>query len=94
MSGFSQASRIMSTTDARSLLNILSVRESMQDDDITHPHPAVRAATRQLVSRLSVIEPEEHIEVSCEVNPLHARYVRALTGEVLAEIQIAQPETP
>ncbi len=66
----------------------------MQDECITHPHPAVRAATRQLVSRLSVIEPEERIEVSCEVNPLHARYIRALTGEVLAEIQIDELEAP
>jgi hypothetical protein len=84
----------MSTTDVRSLLNIMKVRESLQDDGITPPHPAVRAATRQLVSRLSVIEPEERIEVSCEVNPLHARYIRALTGEVLAEIQIDEPEAP
>lgn len=78
----------MSTTDARSLLNIMKVRESMHDDGVTHPHPAVRAATRQLVSKLSVIAPDERIEVSCEMSPFHARYVRELTGEVLAEIQI------
>jgi hypothetical protein len=84
----------MSTTDASSLLNIMKVRESMQDDGITHPHPAVRAATRQLVSRLRSIEPEERIEVSCELNPLHARYIRALTGEVLAEILLDEPEAP
>ena len=82
----------MSTTDVRSLLNIMKVRESMQDDGITHPHPAVRAATRQLVSRLSVIEPEERIEVSCE--SASRAYIRALTGEVLAEIQIDEPEAP
>jgi hypothetical protein len=28
------------------------------------------------------------------VNPLHARYIRELTGEVLAEIQIDEPEAP
>ena len=66
----------------------------MQDDGITQPHPAVRSATRQLVSRLSVIEPDERIEVSCEVDPLHARYIRVQTGEVLAEIQVDQPEAP
>ena len=64
----------------------------MQDDGVTQAHSAVRAATRQLVSRLSLIEPDERIEVSCEVNPLHVRYIRALTGEVLAEIQVDQPE--
>ena len=60
----------------------------MHDDGVTCPHPAVRAATRQLVSKLSVIAPDERIEVSCEMSPFHARYVRELTGEVLAEIQI------
>ena len=84
----------MSTTDARSLLNIMKVRKSMQDDGITHPHPAVRAATLELVSKLSLIEPRERIEVSCELNPLHARYIRELTGEVLAEIQIDEPTDP
>ena len=80
----------MSTTDARSLLNIMKVRESMHDDGVTHPHPAVRAATRQLVSKLSVIAPDERIELSCNMSPLHARYARELTGEVLAEIQIEE----
>jgi hypothetical protein len=72
----------------------MRLRKSMQDDGTTHPHPAVRAATRELVSRLSLIEPGERIEVSCKVNPLHARYIRELTGEVLAEIQIDEPEAP
>ena len=60
----------------------------MQDDGVTHPHPTVRTAIHELVSRLSSLEPDERIEISCEVSPFHARYVRGLTGEVLAEIEI------
>lgn len=75
----------MSTT-AEALLNIMSVRLSMQEAGTTKPHPSVVLATRQLVEKLSVLAPSESVEISYTLEPFHARYVRIQTGEVLAEI--------
>lgn len=75
----------MSTT-AQALLNIMTVRLGMQEDGTTHPHPSVARATKQLVSRLSALTPEEEIEISYQVDPFHAKYICVRTSEVLAEI--------
>jgi hypothetical protein len=75
----------MSTT-AEALLNIMFVRLAMQEAGTTKPHPSAALATRQLVEKLSALAPSEVVEVSYTLEPLHARYVRIQTGEVLAEI--------
>lgn len=75
----------MSTT-AEALLNIMSVRLAIQESERTQPHPSVAFATRQLVQKLSALEPGERVELSYTLEPLHVRYVRSQTGEVLAEI--------
>jgi hypothetical protein len=61
----------------------------MQVEGTTHPHPSVVNATKQLVDKLFTLNPEEAIGIAVfEENPLHARYIVARTGEVLAEIAI------
>lgn len=75
----------MSTT-AEALLNIMSVRLSIQVSGRTKPHPSVALATRELVQKLSALAPGERVEISYTLEPLHVRYVRSQTGEVLAEI--------
>jgi hypothetical protein len=74
------------TTTAEELLNIMSVRLSMQEDGITKPRPSVVLATKQLVEKLSVLSPTEGVEITYTLEPFHARYIRSQTGEVLAEI--------
>jgi hypothetical protein len=75
----------MSTT-AEALLNIMSVRLSMQEAGTIKPHPSGVLATRQLVEKLSVLAPNESVEISYTLEPFNVRYVRIQTGEVLAEI--------
>ena len=65
----------------------MTARLKMQDEGIASPLQSVKDATRQLVSQLALLAPEEEIDiVVVEKQPLHARYVRAKTGQVLAEI--------
>jgi hypothetical protein len=67
----------------------MTIRHSLQVKGITHPHPSVVNATKLLVDKLATLDPEVAIGmVILERNPLHARYIAARTGEVLAEIQI------
>jgi len=76
----------MSTT-AKDLLNIMSVRLKMQEDGITSPAASVRAATKQLVARLQTLLPKEEIQIEVvQEDPLHVRYIRTKTGQILAEI--------
>ena len=75
----------MSTT-AGALLNIMSVRQAMHEAGTTHPHPSVAAATRQLVSKLTLLSADEAVEIRYETEPMRAWYVRCRTGEVLAEL--------
>jgi len=74
----------MSTT-ARALLNIMSVRLSMLESGVTKPHSVVAEATRQLVKRLSLLTPDEVIQVTYTESPLHVQYIQQSSGEVLAE---------
>jgi len=71
---------------ANELLRIMSVREAIHEKRRTHPHRSVVSATRQLVSKLSLLPPDELIEIRNEADPIRAWYVRCQTGEVLAEI--------
>jgi hypothetical protein len=64
----------------------MSVRESLHEEGRVRPHPSVVSATRELVSKLSLLPPEERIEIKYEVDPIRAWYLRCHTGEVLAEI--------
>lgn len=76
----------MSTT-ARQLLNIMSVRLSMLESSTTNADQVVALATKQLVERLALLAPDEPVEVTYTVNPLHVKYLRQSSGEVLAEWQ-------
>ena len=76
----------MGTTRAGELLRIMSLREAIHEKRRTHPHSSVVSATRQLVSKLSLLAPDELIEIKYEVDPIRAWYLRCQTGEVLAEI--------
>jgi hypothetical protein len=74
------------STKAQALLNIMSVRLQMQTEGTTNPHPAVQAATKQLVQRLSELGPDEQIHIAVHAGAAFAQYIRTATGEVLAEI--------
>jgi len=60
----------------------------MQAEEITNPSQHVKDVTSQMVSRLKQLDPEEEIDiVHVEKAPnVRSRFVRKLTGEVLAEI--------
>jgi hypothetical protein len=81
----------MSATSAKSLLQIMTVRQGMQVRGITHPHPSVVNATNELVERLTSLDPTEAINVVVVAeNPVQVQYIRAKTGELLAEIRAEQ----
>ncbi|MDO8652996.1 MAG: hypothetical protein Q7R66_12480 [Undibacterium sp.] len=74
-------------TTAKVLLFDMNVRLKMQEEGITSPPQSIKDVTRQLVSELKALVPEEVIDVVVVSEaPLHARYIRAKTGQVLAEI--------
>lgn len=74
-------------TTAKALLNIMSVRLAMYNDGTIHPAKIIADLTKDLVQRLDKLEPTEDIEIRIfSEDPLHARYIRTRTGEVLAEI--------
>ncbi len=64
----------------------MSVRESLHEEGKVPRHPSVVSATRQLVSKLSLLPPDELIEIKYEDDPIRAWYIRCQNGEVLAEI--------
>jgi len=74
------------STSVGALRNIMTVRLAMQDSGTTKPHPSVVKATRQLIEKLAVLDPTESVEISYIVEPFHVKYIRAQTGEILAEI--------
>jgi DNA-binding HxlR family transcriptional regulator len=80
----------MSVTSAESLLITMSIRRAMQADGITRPSLSVREATEVLVEKLRLLDATEAIDVVVisEV-PVHVQYVRVKTGELLAEIRMA-----
>jgi hypothetical protein len=68
----------------------MTVRHDMQVKGITHPQPSVVNATKQLVEKLAKLDPLEAIDVVVLAeDPVHAQYIRAKTGELLAEIKMA-----
>ncbi len=73
------------SANAGELLEIMMVRLKMQNDGTTNPSDSAKAATRNLVERLSCINPSEDITIICS-KPVLAKYVRTSTGEVLAEL--------
>jgi hypothetical protein len=76
----------MSTT-AKELLSIMTVRLKMQELGVKCPAQSVKDATRQLVAQLGHLAPEEAVDVVVvQSDPLQARYIRAKTGQVLAEL--------
>jgi hypothetical protein len=78
-------------TSAKSLLLIMTIRHGMHVKGKIHPHPSVVDATEQLVKKLAELDPSEPIDiVVLSKNPVHAQYLRAKTGELLAEIKIEE----
>jgi hypothetical protein len=67
------------------LLETMTVRLQMQRQGLTNPRKSVCAATELLVERLANVSPTELVEVRSYPSVV-ARYVRVITGEVLAEI--------
>jgi hypothetical protein len=76
----------MSTTSSE-LLSIMSVRLAMIESGVTKPHSTVATATRLLVERLNALAPDEAVQIAYTENPLHAKYIRQSTGEILAELK-------
>lgn len=70
---------------AGEIYETMKVRLGMQGDGVTNPRSAVKTATRELVEKLSKIDSNEEVEVSFS-EASAAKYVRVLTGEILAEI--------
>jgi hypothetical protein len=69
-------------TNAGSLLNIMKVRLETK-----RAVPSALAAFQMLIDKLLALDPAEAVEVQVvSPQPLHARYVRVSTGEVLAEL--------
>jgi hypothetical protein len=75
----------MSTT-AGELLDIMTTRLGMQQDGVTNPSDSVKKATRDLVEKLTPLNRKEKIKLVAGAG-IEAQYVRASTGEVLAEIK-------
>lgn len=71
---------------AGELLEIMDTRLAMQDEGTTNPAPSVKTATRELVEKLSIIDASETIKIITVKNEL-TRYVRASSGEILAEFK-------
>lgn len=72
---------------AKTLLYDMNVRLQMQEKGVTSPPQSIKDATRKLVSELKLLAPDEVIDsVVVSETPLHIRYIRAKTGQVLAEI--------
>lgn len=67
------------------LLETMTVRLQMQRQGLTNPRKSVCAATELLVERLANVSTTEFVEVRSYPGVV-ARYVRLITGEVLAEI--------
>ena len=83
----------MGTTKAGALLEIYSLRMGMQEHGTTHPSQYGRNLARLLVEKLSQLDSSEEIEiVTSENGKLPAKFVRAVTGEVLAEVQDTVPD--
>jgi hypothetical protein len=82
---------LMSTTVA-SLLEVMEVRLSMYDRKLIKPHPDVAEATRLLVSKLSLLDPAEELEVRYSMNPFHVQYIRKKPERLLAEFTVAIDE--
>ena len=76
----------MSTT-AIELLGIMKLRLTMYESGFIQPQSTAVAATRELVERLASLPPNEEVEISYTIKPLHAQYIRVRTNEVLAELQ-------
>jgi hypothetical protein len=74
------------STTAKALLDIMKVRLSMLEQGTIEPSSAVAAATRQLVERLAALPNDEAIQIEYTREPLHAKYIRMSTNEVLAEL--------
>lgn len=70
------------------LLKTMRVRLSMIESGLTSPDETVATATKLLVQRLSELPADEAIQVTYTESPLHARYIREGTGEVLAEFRL------
>lgn len=75
----------MSTT-AGELLDIMTTRLGMQEDGVTDPSASVKKATRNLMERLTPLNPREKIKVVCGAD-MHAKYIRVKTKEVISEIK-------
>ncbi len=77
------------TVRVENLLDVMNIRYSMQNEGLTTPSQHVKDVTKTMIDKLSRLEKSEEIEIMVfEQEPLlHSKYVRKLTGEILAEKQ-------
>jgi hypothetical protein len=69
------------------LLKVMELRLQMQREGIINPVESVRAGTAALVKLLLAMDPSEKVDIrSSEGEVFVARYVRATSGELLAEL--------
>jgi hypothetical protein len=73
-------------TTAGKLLKIYQLRMAMQEDGTTKPSEVGRKLTRLLVEKLSQLDSTDEIEI--ESDDHLAKFIRAATGETIAEIAL------
>lgn len=70
---------------AGELLANMKIRLDMQKDELTNPSNSVKKATKSLLEKLTLIDPQETIKIVCGEGR-HFEYIRKRTGEVLVII--------
>jgi hypothetical protein len=76
------------TTTAKALLQIMTVRLGLLEDDVIHPVRPMAVETRELVESLRSVQRDDEVEVEILERDLHqAMYVHKESGRVLAEIR-------
>lgn len=76
----------MGRVSADRLLGIWKLRKAMQDRGTTKPSEAGRNLTSLLVDKLSELNGAEQIEIDTDSHANLVRFIRAATGEIIAEI--------
>jgi hypothetical protein len=78
----------MSGASAKSLLG--AIRCGTQIKGLTRPNPGTVNAMKGLADKLAKLSPTEFIDVlAVAEKPLHVQYIRSKTGELLADIRMA-----
>jgi len=74
------------TTTAKKLLEVMSIRFTMQQQGIVNPPENIKFLTKKLVNDLSLLPEEENI--SFVIDKDHGKYIQESTGKVLVKISL------